>query len=456
MDKKHPILLSSKGLSRLSNVPSSDMIDIIVGSTTYPVDIHLACYISPLISQMILSDPLLDKFHFSDIDEEQFKLILDLMSGHPIIIDDDNVDFLIRAGQIFDNRELIELCLKFVNQPLKLSNVLSKITRKYEFKIDYSSEVEFAASNLFEFEDEDLMKLELPILKSLLSCRRLQIRNESWLFSFVLTLIEMHGDDYRCLLGYVNFEALSDREMIDFINMIYLDDIDGVLWSALSRRLMKNVANATGRSQRTTKCFSILSSKTEYYPYQDNKSFDGVFSNLSKKYGNLCENGIVKMSSSGNISMPPNEIIDHNFTGYWYSTNFPNSWVMIDFGSQLRIKPSAYSLRSAHFMPCVVEHLKSWVLEGSSDAKNWSELDRQKNTQDLNGDFKFKTWQCKELDSFRYIRLRQTSKNHHNSHFLFLNNIELFGTLIVEEHEVQKANNLNNSSSEEEEEEDFV
>lgn len=443
MNKNHPILLSSKGLSRLSNAPSKSMINITVGSTVYPIEIHQACYISPRISQMVLSDPLLDKFHFSDTDEDQFPLIIDLVSGRPIYIDEDNVDFLIQAGQTFDNGELVELCLRFVNQPIKLSNVLSKIARKYELKIDYTYEVEYAASNLFEFDDDELMNLELPILKSLFSCRKLQIRNESWFFSFVLTLIEMYGDDYLCLLDYVMYEALSDREMAEFINIINLENINGVLWNALANRLMKNVVNANGKSERTTKCFSILSSKTESYPYQDNKSFDGVFANLSKKYGNLCENGIVTLSSSGNISMPPNEIIDHNFTGYWYSTNVPNSWVMIDFGSQLRIKPNAYSIRSARFNSCVVEHLKSWVLEGSPNGKNWNELDRQKNTQDLNGDFKYKTWQCKELDAVRYIRLRQTSKNHHNSHFLFLNNIELFGTLIVEEHEKQKSSSIN-------------
>ena len=116
---------------------------------------------------------------------------------------------------------------------------------------------------------------------------------------------------------------------------------------------------------------------------------------------------------------------------------------MFDFGSKIKIKPSSYTLRTGHFMPCVVEHLKSWVLEGSLDAKNWSELDRQKNTQDLNGDFKYKTYHCKPVNAFRYIRLRQTSKNHHNSHFLFLNNIELFGTLYAEsQREIEEVEEL--------------
>ncbi|OHT15994.1 hypothetical protein TRFO_42129 [Tritrichomonas foetus] len=442
MKANQPILLSSKGLARLVNAPHSDMINITVGPVTYPVDNHIACYISPLITRMILSDPLLDKFHFSDTEEDQFYLILDLISGRPVWINDDNVDFLIRAGQIFENEELVELCLRFINEPIKITNVLSKIIRKQELKVDFSAEIEFAASHLFEFDDEVLKQLDVKILRSLLGCRTLQIRNESWLFSFVCSLITRFGDEYRCLLGYIMFEALGDKEMAQFINMISPEEIDGILWQSLTNRLLKNVSNVS-QSPRTTKCFSILSSETESYQYTTN-SFDGVFANLSKKYGNLCEKEIVTISSSGNISMPPNEIIDNSFGGYWYSTNVQNSWVMIDFGTKLRIKPNAYSLRTAHFNPCIVEHLKSWVLEGSIDAKHWSELDRQKNSQDLNGDFKYKTWPCKELEAFRYIRLKQTSKNHHNSHFLFLNNIELFGTLIVEK--TKKDQNLRNET----------
>lgn len=441
--KDSQITLSSKGLSRLSNAPSSNIINIIVGQTTYPVDSHLACYISPLISDLMLTDPLLDKFHFSNSEEQYFPLIFDLMYGRSVELTLDNVSFLIKAGQIFRNDELIQLCLKFINEPIKLSNVLSKIIRKYEMKLDYSFEIGFAASHLYEFDDDVLMDLNLDILKSLFGCRILQIRNESWLFSFVLTLIEKFGDDYRCLLRYVMYEALTDREMAEFINIIRLEDIDGIMWSALSNRLMKNVVNASGKSSRTSKCFTILSSETEEYPYRDNKSFDGIFANLSKKYGNLCEQGIVTVTSSGNISMPPKEIIDNNFTGYWYSTNVPNSWVMIDFGS-LRIKPNAYSIRTGHFPPCAVEHIKSWVLEGSVDAQSWNELDRQKNTQDLNGDFKYKTYQCKQLEPYRYIRLRQITKNQHKSHFLFLNNIELFGTLIINTMKEEKSDNCDN------------
>ena len=441
MKPNQPVLLSSKGLSRLVNAPNGDMININVGSVNYPVDIHVACYISPLISRMVLTDPFLSEFHFSYIEEDQFSLIIDLMSGRPVCINDDNVDFLIRAGQIFENDELIMLCLQFINEPIKVTNVLSKIIRKFQLHVDYTSEVEFAAKHLYEFDEEVLKTLDLQILRSILGCKSLQITNEIWLFDFISSLINEFGNEYRSLLGYIMFEALDDRRMAEFINLITPEEIDGMLWQSLSNRLMKNVVNASP-SMRTHKNNSILSAASETYSFNGDP-FDGIFANLSKLHGNLTENGIVQLSSSGNISMPPNDIIDHNFNGYWYSTNQNNSWIMFDFGSKIKIKPSSYTLRTGHFMPCVVEHLKSWVLEGSLDAKNWSELDRQKNTQDLNGDFKYKTYHCKPVNAFRYIRLRQTSKNHHNSHFLFLNNIELFGTLYAEsQREIEEVEEL--------------
>jgi hypothetical protein len=174
--------------------------------------------------------------------------------------------------------------------------------------------------------------------------------------------------------------------MAVFLATVTLEEISGKMWASLSRRLALNVRTDVTKSGRTTRGFSVLHDKEENFSYNGD-GFDGVMSNLMNRCGNLCENGILSVSSSGNISMPPNQLIDKSFNGYWYSTNSPNSWVMIDFG-RFRLKPSAYTLRTGHFDQSAVEHLRSWVLEGSYDAINWSELDRQKNNQDLNGDFK--------------------------------------------------------------------
>jgi hypothetical protein len=422
------ICLSARGLINIATALDAEPITVHLGSRHYPCNRHLLRFISPKIARLLCTDPLFHDFILSGTNEESdFGIVIDLMCGKFVSLDERAAEFLIEAGHAFENSELVDLADRFLNRPIKVGNAFERIARKRRLGLDTAAEIAYAASHLVKIDTEVLKTLDLPILREIFENDKLQIRNESWLFRFVCSLIEERGDEYRELLNSVLFEFLSDAEMTTFLRLISLEEISGKMWSSLSRRLALSVHTDMTKSPRTKRGFSVLHEKQEDFAFTG-ESFDGVFSHLTRRCGHLCESGIISVSSSGNISMPPNQLIDSTFNGYWYSSNIPNSWVMIDFG-RFRLKPSAYTLRTGHFDQNSVEHLRSWVLEGSYDALNWSELDRQKNNQDLNGDFKAKTWPCKELVAFRYVRLRQTAKNHHNSHFLFLNNIELFGTM---------------------------
>jgi hypothetical protein len=60
-----------------------------------------------------------------------------------------------------------------------------------------------------------------------------------------------------------------------------------------------------------------------------------------------------------------------------------------------------------------VGHLVQWTVSGSNDEHSWTVIDRQ-NTQDLNGPFVTKLFECDERSVvpkfYRYIRLTQTGK----------------------------------------------
>ena len=75
-------------------------------------------------------------------------------------------------------------------------------------------------------------------------------------------------------------------------------------------------------------------------------------------------------------------------------------------------------------------HLIQWVIEGSNDGRSWEELD-SRNTQDLNGRYITKTYDCqrKRSESYRYLRLRQTGNNSSGGDALRLSEIEFFGVL---------------------------
>jgi hypothetical protein len=74
-------------------------------------------------------------------------------------------------------------------------------------------------------------------------------------------------------------------------------------------------------------------------------------------------------------------------------------------------------------------YLIRWEVEGSSDGRTWTTLDRR-NSHDLRG--AVRTFECSkenELKSFRYIRLRQTGMNSGGNDALMLCNVEFFGNL---------------------------
>ena len=66
----------------------------------------------------------------------------------------------------------------------------------------------------------------------------------------------------------------------------------------------------------------------------------------------------------------------------------------------------------------------------SNDGSTWETVD-QRNTQDLNGQYIVKTYECSNRAGLfaRFVRLRQTGPNTSNGNFLQLSEIEFFGQL---------------------------
>jgi hypothetical protein len=74
-------------------------------------------------------------------------------------------------------------------------------------------------------------------------------------------------------------------------------------------------------------------------------------------------------------------------------------------------------------------HLKSWVLRGSIDGIGWTELNRQRNSDELNSRSVIRSFSISKSIECRFIRLRQTGKNHANNDILAFYHLEIFGSL---------------------------
>ena len=139
--------------------------------------------------------------------------------------------------------------------------------------------------------------------------------------------------------------------------------------------------------------------------------------------------GVVNItaSSTGCTDRQCHQVTDYGWNNYWHTRYEPNPWICFDFKDKT-VRPTKYRLKSDGYWGG--DHLIQWVIEGMNDGGSWEELDRR-NTQDLNGTYITKTYDCQGMSpkSYRYLRLRATGKNSSNHDGLDLSEIEFFGVL---------------------------
>jgi hypothetical protein len=104
-------------------------------------------------------------------------------------------------------------------------------------------------------------------------------------------------------------------------------------------------------------------------------SIEGIISYLISQHdGNVHDRGIVNISAldpyGSSSSHRPKNVADLTATNtFFLSKDQPNQMLIYDF-QKLRIKPPDYLIRSFHSNGVNGQHLKSWVIEVSSDASD--------------------------------------------------------------------------------------
>jgi hypothetical protein len=151
----------------------------------------------------------------------------------------------------------------------------------------------------------------------------------------------------------------------------------------------------------------------------------------SKFGGNVHDRDVVTITAgravSDDSSFAPKNVADLGSASHFHSTGDPNQWIGFDFKG-MKVRPSHYTIRSYSSGPNG-HHLKEWVIEGSDDGKSWAVIDRRVNNADLNNALAVKTFQVREVGTFRMIRLRQTGPSHSSCNYLIFSGFEVFWSL---------------------------
>jgi hypothetical protein len=94
-----------------------------------------------------------------------------------------------------------------------------------------------------------------------------------------------------------------------------------------------------------------------------------------------------------------------------------------------RIVPTHYTIRTNDGGPGG-QHLKSWLVETSVDGKNWREVAREEDSEQLNGILFTGTFTVTGGEECRFIRLVNIGRNHHGDDMFLISAWEIFGSLI--------------------------
>jgi hypothetical protein len=160
---------------------------------------------------------------------------------------------------------------------------------------------------------------------------------------------------------------------------------------------------------------------------QGPESLDGIIAHLTQKHsGNVHDTGIVTITSksvrSNDPEVAPRNIADLTAQSCFISKDEPGQWVCWDFHG-IRVRLTHIALRR--------EGLKSWVIDSSLDGENWTEIDRQTNSQNSKGEENpyISSFAVSKSIECCFIRLGHTGENHYGGNILALWAFEVFGTL---------------------------
>jgi hypothetical protein len=123
------------------------------------------------------------------------------------------------------------------------------------------------------------------------------------------------------------------------------------------------------------------------------------------------------------------QLIDSKWTESWVSALRDDAWICFAFGDQ-KIFVVSYSLKSSA-APRGGNHLKSWLIEGSMDSRNWDELHSVVGCDPLNAPAAVVRFQLDSPAELMFLKLTQKGPSHAGPGSGFsLSGVDLFGGLL--------------------------
>ena len=108
-EESESLFLTNAGIKNILNLQLENDFYFIIQDQTYPCTKIQASFISPNISQILMSDPLCESFEIEINDPNHlFQNIMKILKGDSISVTASNYDFLLLIAAKFGNKEMEE------------------------------------------------------------------------------------------------------------------------------------------------------------------------------------------------------------------------------------------------------------------------------------------------------------------------------------------------------------
>jgi hypothetical protein len=192
--------LSTKGFRNLTVIADQDDFTFIIGSVTYSCPSYFAEFLSPRISQLRSIDSTFTEFIFETTDQlNVFPQILSIGRGCELSISDSNRSFILSIARELANAELCEKIANLCPIELNLTTVVKRLHFCDDLGIDFTSEIEFAASHFSELSEPELTTLNFEIISAIFESPSLKSKDEDELYHFVITQGKVESNYYSLL-----------------------------------------------------------------------------------------------------------------------------------------------------------------------------------------------------------------------------------------------------------------
>jgi hypothetical protein len=354
--------------------------------------------------------------------------------GEPLKMTVEIAQCFLSIAREWDIPSLTDLCLKFFER----ISYGDELLRKNDLKL--------LRQHLAIFATGKYLNRGCDFFNQILSSSECQLPDNTHFLDFVFKALGKFGARSSFMLSKLTYSELQEPELSALIGRLLPLSKDRVI-----KDIIAIAANSLAERQDRV-CFADSQVQTETIgpsappelepsvsrgllkvAYRPGNELNGIFRLLNFACGgNVHSRGLVNITASSMVNVPPQSVIDFGSGPGWGSkSHLLGAWLQFDFRAK-RITLSAYTLKTYNGGGYSSSHLKSWVVLGSNDPGDdvsWEVIDEQRACEFLNGDDRFHTWRVLGVKPYKTIRIKQTSESHSNSASMWLNSVEFFGTL---------------------------